>query len=251
MSPLKYVPTTFLFGVLVLLFPASALAQKNDYFDRTNLVYLEFNFGSNDPDDNSDIYDFLENESTFDRDDLDGFAFDFKVYYQLNNRISLGGAVTAYEEDTTVENLDFVDINGRPIFNTTTLDTTWIGGQIIWTPFGAGETFGTRGWAPKFFVPYLSAGVGFKVWEFHQDGEFVDQTDPNDPFIFADRFESDGEAFSTRLGAGFRLNLHKNVDLNFQLQRDWGEDDLEGSFIGFGELDLGSQSGFVGVTIRL
>ncbi len=226
-------------------------AQQNDYFDRTEMIYFEINLGTHRPDNGSDLFQFFEETSTFDADDLDGFVVDFKLYYQLNNRLSIGGGVAVYDESISAESRDFVDIEGRGIIHDTEFTTTWVGAQMVWTPFGAGEQFGSRGWAPKFFVPYLTAGLGFKSYELIQDGEFVDDSNPNDPFIFSDRFESDGDGLATRLGCGFRLNLHRNVDLNFSLQQEWAEDDVSGSYSGFGDLDLGSQSAMIGITFRI
>ncbi|CAM2007430.1 outer membrane beta-barrel protein [Acanthopleuribacter pedis] len=239
----------FIAVLLTAAYPA--LAQKNDYFDRTEMVYFEINLGTHQPDEGSDLFNFFEETSTFDSEDLDGFVVDFKLYYQLNNRLSIGGGLSVYEESVSAESRDFVDIDGFGIVNETEFQTTWVGAQMIWTPFGAGEQFGSKGWAPKFFVPYLTAGIGFKAYEVVQVGEFVDETDPNDPFIFADRFEADGESLSTRFGCGFRLNLHRNVDLNFSLQQEWAEDDVAGSYSGFGDLDLGSKSAMIGVTFRI
>lgn len=235
---------------LTLLAMPTVVAQQG-YFSRPNVVHFELDFGQLRPDDDNDYFDFLEDTTTFDRDDFDGTTFQFRVLYQLTNRIAIGGAVQHFDESTTAEDAFYVDENSAPIIQTNALETTWGGLSLVWTPFGAGETFGTRGWAPRRFVPYLSAGFGIKDWQLRSSGEFVDDSDISDPIIFEDRFVDDGNVFSTRIGCGFRLNLHRNLDLNFAWQRDFAEDDLEGSFVGFGEIDLGSNSALVGIIFRL
>jgi len=235
---------------MVCAFIPFAQAQKG-YFDRSNVVHFEFDFGHSRPETDGDYFDFLENTTTFDRDDLDGQAFKFRVLYQLDNKIAVGGSIVHYDESITVEDNFYVDVNNLPILQTNTLETTWVGASFVWTPFGAGETFGSRGWAPRRFVPYLSAGVGIKEWELRSVGEFVDDADPTDPIIFNDRFEDDGQVFSARFGCGIRFNLHKNLDLNLFAETDYAEDDLEGSFVGFGDLELSSKSGYIGIIFRL
>lgn len=235
---------------MVCLLAPVAYSQK-DYFNRTNVVHFEFDFGQAKPDTDSQYFDFLENKTTFDADDLDGDTFKFRVLYQLDNRVAIGGSIVHYDESVTSEDRFFVDTNGLPILQTNALETLWGGVSVVWTPFGAGETFGSRGWAPRRFVPYLSAGIGVKDWELRSTGEFVDDSDPNDPIIFADRFVDEGQVFSARVGCGFRFKLHKNLDLNFALESDFAEDDLEGSFSSFGDLDLNSKSGFIGIIFRM
>lgn len=236
-------------GLAMLMVP-SAFSQKQ-YFNRPNVVHFELDFGKIQPNDDSDYFDFLEERTTFDRDDLEGPTFQFRALYQLNNQVAIGGAIQHYEESSTAEDALYVDENNAPILQTNALETTWGGVSLVWTPFGAGETFGTRGWAPRRFVPYLSVGLGIKDWQLRSSGEFVDDADLNDPIIFQDRFVDDGNVFSTRVGCGLRVNLHRNLDINFALQRDFAEDDLEGSYVGFGELDLGSKSAMVGIIFRL
>lgn len=235
---------------LVFMFPLAAFSQR-DYFNRPNVVHFEFDFGQLEPETGSQYFDFLEETTTFDRDDLDGLTFQFRALYQLDNRIAIGGGFAQYDESLSSEDRLYVDQTHAPIIQTNTLETTWGGVFVVWTPFGAGEKFGSRGWAPRRFVPYLSTGVGIKDWELRATGEFVDNSDPSDPLIFEDRFVDDGNVFSVRLGLGFRVNLHKNLDLNFAFETDFAEDDLDESFTDFGDLDLGSKSAFIGIIFRL
>ena len=227
-----------------------ALSQK-DYFSHPNVVHFELDFGKLEPDTGNRYFDFLEDTTTFDSDDLEGQAFQFRVLYQLNNRLAIGGSVLHFDEDITSEDNFYVDTSGAAILQRNVFETTWTGLSLVWTPFGAGETFGTRGWAPRRFVPYLSAGVGIKSWELRATGEFVDDSDPNDPIIFQDVFSDEGDVFSGRLGCGLRINVHRNIDINFAFESDYAEDDLDGSFIDFGDINLDSKSAFVGIIFRL
>jgi len=236
--------------ILTLLAPIGVFAQR-DYFSRPTVVNLEFSLGMTRPGNDSDVYDFFEENTTFDHEDLDGPGALFKGHFQFTNNWSAGGAVSLFKETVDSEDRFYNDEDGFPILQTTELKTAWVGGDLIWTPFGAGETFGTRGWAPRRFVPYLSGGAGFKFWELRSYGDFVDEGDPAGPSIFTAEFADDGVAFSLRFGCGFRVNLTKNLDINFSLEKELAEDDLDGDFRGFGDIDLSSGSAYVGILVRI
>jgi opacity protein-like surface antigen len=226
------------------------LTAQQGYFPKQEVLNLEFNFGILQPGTDAEVYDFLEEVLTFDADDLEDGTLDFKMHYQFSNYWSVGGSVSVFESEIDSEDRDFVDSDGFPILQTTRLTTAWFGANLIWTPFGAGEQFGSQGWAPKRFVPFLTGGAGFKSWELELIGDFVDVEDPAGPTIFPANFLAEGETFSWRFAAGFRFNVLKNLDLNFTYQRDYADDSLNGDFQDFGELDLDSTAVMLGVTTR-
>ena len=234
-----------------MMAPIALAVNAQDYFNRRQVLNAEFNFGLTQPDTSSDIFNLLEETTTLNSDDLDGGSFNFKLQYQMNNFLSLGGMVATYSEDTTVVDNFYEDEDGFPIAQDIDFETTFIGFSVIWTPFGAGETFGTRGWAPKRFVPYLCFGLGFKSWEFLNAGDFVDDSDPNNAIIYSDEFFDDGTVAAARFGGGFRINLTKKIDINCLYEHDYAEDNLGGGFDGFGDLDLSSKSAYLGVILRL
>ncbi len=234
--------------VCASLFIASIYGlSQNDYYVGESRTLVQFSMGWFDPAPRGDIYDFSEFELTFDRDDLEGINVDFNVYRQLNNIISVGGGFTAFSDTATSEFRNFVYDNGDAILQETKLDQFWFGAMAMITPFGAGETFGSRAWAPRAFVPYIIVGAGLMTWEFVQEGDFVDiDTDE----IFYDTFLADGATASLRAGAGFRIKLTRSTDIDFSTIYDFAEDDLGGDFDGFGNIELNAQHTSIGLTFR-
>jgi opacity protein-like surface antigen len=231
------------------LIPASW--AQNDYFNRINVSQFEFNLGYNEPETNVELYDFLEDTTNFEANDLDGFKFQLKYLYQINNYFSIGGSLSVATEDQEVFDLDFITEGGNDIFQTFETDIVMFGVDAVITPFGSGDRFGSRGWAPKTFVPYLALGAGLKSYNIINDGEFVvDRNSENPDIIFAN-FEDDGSAFAYKIGAGLRINLSKSIDLNLLYEVEDAEDDLGGDFQGFGDFDLSSETAYVGLRITL
>lgn len=235
---------------LLMLAGPLAWAQQ-DYFNRTNISQFEFNFGFNDPETDTDLYDFLEQTTNFEADDQDGFVFQFKYLYQINNYVSVGGSVNATSESQEVYDLEFVTEGGGDIFQTFELDTNWIGFETVITPFGSGHRFGSQGWAPKTFVPYLTLGAGLKSFDIVNEGDFVVDRDSNNPDIIFTSFEDDGQSFSTKVGAGLRINVGKSWDINILYERDNAEAELGGDFEGFEDFDLSADSAYIGFRILL
>jgi len=234
-------------SMIAALTVAPALAQE-DYFVGEKRTLIQIDLGWTDPDTSSDIYDFSQEQLTFDPDDMDGFQVNIHALRQLNNIVSVGGGVNFFGETVDSEDRLYEFEDGSPIRQETSLRTAWFGAVVVVTPFGAGETFGSHAWTPHIFVPYIQVGAGILNWEFTQEGEFTDAATLD---VFFDSFEDDGVTAGLHGSIGFRLNLTKNVDINFKYSHQLAEDDIGGDFEGFGELDLGSDSFFAGMVIRI
>lgn len=224
---------------------------QNDYFNRINVSQFEFNFGFNDPDTDNGLYDFLGETTNFEANDMDGFIFQFKYLYQLNNYFSIGGSINATSEDQTIFDLDFVTAGGNDIFQNIEVETNWFGFETVITPFGSGDRFGSQGWAPKRFVPYVTLGAGLKSYNVYNDGEFVIDRNSDNPEIILASFEDDGGTFSYKYGAGLRISISKTWDVNLLYEADHAEEELGGDFQDFGDFDLSSDSAYIGFRITL
>lgn len=229
-------------------FIACFASAQDDYFLTNRVTLFQFNGGWAEPDTDSAIFDFSEEMLTFDADEMDGTVWSFNIYRQLNELVAVGGGWSFHTESVPSEDRFYEYENGTPILQETQLDTTWFGLLAQITPLGAGTSYGTRAWAPRVFVPYIQFGVGFVGWDFSQSGEFVDVDTLE---VFLDHFSDDGVAAALRAGVGCRINLHKNIDMDFNMLYTHAEDDLEGDFEGFGELNLSSRSVNMGFIIRI
>lgn len=227
-----------------LAFPG--MAQSNYYLDDSHTL-IQIMAGWYEPDPDGEIYDFSERELTFDRNRLEGVSFDFAVYRQLNNYVSVGGGFSAFGDAVTSEFREYEFEDGDSIIQETRIEQFWAGAMVMITPFGAGASYGTRAWAPRAVVPYFTFGAGFMTWEFTQEGDFVD-VDTLD--VFYDAFYDDGVTASLRYGGGLRVNLTKSLDLDFAYLRDLAEDELSGDFEGFGDIGLDARHVGAGLTFR-
>lgn len=227
---------------------AGWVSAQDDYFVGQQRLLFQIWGGYTDPDTDSEIYRFSEEELLFDASQLDGTQIFFNVFKQRNNWYSIGAGFSVFSESVRSESRDYVFDDGSPILQDTSLDTVWFGPLVMFTPFGAGETFGTKAWAPRMVVPYAQIGAGFMAWEFTQAGDFVDERDLT---VFTDYFQDDSWAFSLRLALGLRFNLNRHMDVDMVYLHDHAEDDLGGDFEGFGDLDLSSNSAAIGFTFRL
>ncbi|MCB1042759.1 MAG: hypothetical protein KDC35_07460 [Acidobacteria bacterium] len=231
-----------------ILFVTSCLAMaQNDYFVGDSHTLMQIRGGWFEPQADGELYDFVEEELTFDRNRLDGISFDINIYRQLNNYVSLGGGVTGFGDSVSSEYRDFTFEDGDSITQTTRLDQTWVGFLTMITPFGAGSYYGSRAWAPKAVVPYLVLGAGVVQWEFSQEGDFVD-VDTLD--VFYDSFFTEGSTPSLRGALGIRVNLSKNIDLDIATTYDVAEDDVGDDFQGFGDIQLDAQHTSAGINLR-
>ena len=233
--------------IFIFLICSMAFGQK-DYFLGSRLGLFQIQAGWVIPEKSNEIYDFSEDLLTFDRDKLDGTAFNMGYSFQLNNYVAIGGAFSVYSEDVQSEDREFIFDDGSAIRQETGLETFWGGATLTFTPTGSGSYVGTKAWLPRLFVPYIQVGIGIKSFDFYQEGEFVD-VDTLD--VFYDYFSDTGTAGSVKVALGLRINLNKHIDFDINAQKDWAETELAGDFEGFGDLDFGSESYYAGVTIRL
>ena len=237
----KYILSLFAFFTFTLAF-------AQDFTTDSRFIFAEFSFGEHDISTSSSIYDFNQENLLFNPSSLDGMDFSLGLYSQRNNHLAFGVKLDHYNESVVTEDRFYEYEDGSPILQSISLEKSYIGMEMILTPFGAGERFGSHAWAPKTFVPYLRLGAGILDWDYSENGDFVDYSDLT---IFYDTYYSTGSTLGLQLGAGFRVKISPRMDAHFDYTYTHAEDSLNGSdFIGFGDLDLSSTSARVGITIK-
>lgn len=230
----------------IALATSSLLAQE-DYFLGNRHGLIQVLGGWSKPDTNSEIYAFSEDVLTLDPSDLDGPVFQVNFLYQVNDFFAVGGGFTHFRQTAFSEDRHYVYEDGSPIEQETGLESHFFGALLHLTPFKAGRRVGNKAWLPGTAVPYLVLGAGFKTWDFHQRGEFVDSETLE---VFRDYFSDEGVAPALRLGGGLRLNISKHLDVDLSAMHDIAEDELSGDFSGFGDLDLAATHFMVGLLMR-
>jgi len=239
-------------GVLVLLLlaaPVAALAQPGPP-GRS----FQFRFGGFFPSGGGDLWDDNEVVFTQDISDFNDFTFGMSFVAPVNNHLEFGLNVDFYDSTASSAYQDFFDDNLFPIFHDTTLDSVPLSVDARWFPAGRYRirSGGRRVLRPAF---YLGAGLGAVFWEYEEVGEFIDcsqgcgEFDPPAP-IFPGRFTDSGTAFQTQLSAGLELPLNPGFNVVLEGRYAWSSDTTSGDFAGFGDIELGGASLFMGAALR-
>lgn len=233
--------------VLLAFVPCFALAQ--DFTTGPRFTYFEVSLGEHMIETDSDIFQFNEENLLFDPGSLDGLDFGFGFHWQRGNILSMGMLLKHYSESVLTEDRYYTYADGTPVYQTIDFEKTYIGVDVTVTPFGAGERFGTKAWAPKQIVPFVRIGAGVLSWDYFESGDFVDY---DEELIFYDAYGVSGTAFAIHVGAGLRVKLTPRLDgfLNYTYTN--ADDTMSGGdFIGFGDLDLSSQSASIGINFKV
>lgn len=190
------------------------------------------------PSENSDLFDFVQDQLTVEQGDFSGPSFAVDLGYALNPRIDIVGGFDVAKQSVNSEYRRFVDNNELPIQQQSTLRQNSFTGTMRFALVPRGRSVGRYAWIPARIQPYVGAGGGIVFWEFKQVGDFVDFQDFE---VFADMFESSGASLSGHLLGGVDVQIYKRLFLTTEGRYVWAEGELNNEFVGFEPLDL---SGF-------
>jgi hypothetical protein len=190
------------------------------------------------PSENSDLFDFVQDQLTIEQGDFSGPSFAVDVGYSLTPRLDILGGFDVAKQSVDSEYRDFVDNNELPIQQQSTLRQNSFTGTMRFALVSRGRSVGRYAWIPARIQPYVGAGGGIVFWEFKQVGDFVDFQDLD---VFADMFESSGASLSGHLLGGIDIQIYKRLFLTTEGRYVWAQGELNNEFVGFEPLDL---SGF-------
>ncbi len=114
------------------------------------------------------------------------------------------------------------------------------------TPVTAGVRVFPIGKLRRVF-PYVTGGAGFYLYEYREDGEFVD-CDTSD--VGGDLFIDRGVAYGGYLGAGAEVGLSELAYVFAEYRRHWARGSHGGDFRGFGRFDMTANQMSLGVNLR-
>jgi hypothetical protein len=191
----------------------------------------------------------VEDRFTLSASDLDDSMFGFSFVSGLGNSWEVGIHADFFDETVLSAEADFVDEDGFAIYHDTHLEMTPITVDLRFLPGGRYRLRpgGTRVLKP---VVYLGASMGVNFWEYDEVGDFVDDTDPLDPFVFSDHFAADGDAFQYGVLAGVELPVHPTFHAVFEGRYAWADDELSGDLAFLESIELGGLSMYVGASFR-
>jgi hypothetical protein len=226
----------------------STAVQAQSLRGRSTDNAFQLRLGGFFPDGGGPLWTDVEQRFTLDAEDFDDAAVGFTLVHSMSNLWEVGFNVDFYDETVLSEEAMFVDEDGFPIFHDTRLETVPLTVDVRLVPGGRYRIRpGGRVLKPVF---YLGAGIGANVWEYEEVGDFVDDADPLDPFVYFDRFEEDGVAWQTHVLAGAEFPLSPNFNLMLEGRYTWADDELDEDLAGFDRIELGGAWFFVGGAFR-
>jgi hypothetical protein len=190
------------------------------------------------PNEDSDIFDFVQGLLTIDEGDFRGPGFAMDVGYSLTPRLDVVGGFELFGSSVRSEYRDYVDNNFLPIEQDTSLKQNTVYGSLRLLLIPRGRSVGQFAWIPSAVTPYVGAGGGATWWEFTQIGDFVDFQDLD---VFSDSFQSSGVSPSAHAFGGVDVQIYKRLQLSFEGRYLWSSGTLGQDFIDFDPIDL---SGF-------
>ncbi len=185
---------------------------------------------------------------TFDMEDMNSAMLGLSVVRSATGWLEFGFNADVYSGSAASAERGVVDEFGSPVVHDTRLRLVPVTADLRILPGGRrSHRSGPYAPAPVF---YFGGGLGLAFWEYEESGEFVDFSDPGLP-IFAGSFRADGVALESHLLAGLELPLGPAWGLLFEGRYSWADDQLDNAdFPGFGRLDLGGPSIYVGASFR-
>lgn len=190
------------------------------------------------PNENSDLFEFVQNQLTVEPGDFRGPAFAIELGYALTPRVDIVGGFDLARQAVDSEYREFVDNNLLPIQQESALRQNSFTGSMRFALVPRGRAVGRYAWIPSRVQPYVGAGGGLVFWEFKQTGDFVDFQDLE---VFPDTFVSSGASLSGHVLGGIDVQIYKRLFFTTEGRYVWAQGELSNEFVGFEPLDL---SGF-------
>jgi Outer membrane protein beta-barrel domain len=221
-------------GLLVASMPA--LAQGGRYYPERAGAF-RVHMGAVQLEGESEYWESKEQDFTGSIDDFEDFSFGASFLLPLHRHLSLDFSGSVFEGDSTNAYRDFEDNFGDSIRHDTTLGiaSATLGLMVHFT-------------GPDTVVqPYVGVGGGAYFWYLTEEGDFIDR----DLDIFFAELESDGVAFGWYGLAGLEVPISPHFALFGEGRWTQADDELEGDFESFGDLDLSNLEFAVGFSWRL
>jgi len=203
---------------------------------------------------NGEIYDFFTDGDELQglsNSDFDAPAFIVDFSWRLTSWLDVVFGVEYSGRQQKSEAPRHVEENGNPIVQKTRLTQVPLTLSLKIYPIGRGKQVGQYAWIRKAVVPYIGGGIGATWYELRLKGDFVDETDPGNEFIFDDVFTSDDWAFAQHVFAGVDIKLTRSFGLILEGRYYWANADVKGDFVGFNSIDLDGARAMIGFNWKL
>lgn len=222
----------------LLVASAPAWAQHRGTYERDGAFRLHV--GDFQPEGDSEYWDDKFKDFTGGIDDFENVSFGADYLLSLNRNLGLLFSGNYYQGDRTQAYRDFVDNFGDDIRHDTTLEVTSLTAGLHFSFLGPD--------AP--IIPYVGAGGGLYVWRLEEDGDFIDFGSVNDT-IFSASLKSEGEAFGYYGLVGLEAPITNRISVFGEARWTRVDDELDGDFEGFGDIDLSGREFLAGISWNL
>jgi hypothetical protein len=241
-------------SVAAVTIPVDVVAQGGDGFlFKEPRVTIAFRMGYDAPlgprlaSGTTDIFGFTQELLTVSDTDFDALSLGGEVGFRATDRLDVVFDIYYASSTTFSEFQDWVDLDDRPIQQTTDFSRTSfaLSGRYFLTERGVNVS--QFAWVPRNWSPYLGAGAGFLNYSYTQDGDFVDFETLD---IFTARLRSDGTSFLAQGMAGIQYSFAPNWVLTGEARYRWSTADLQSDFVGFEDIDLTGLQATFGIGVR-
>jgi hypothetical protein len=195
----------------------------------------------------SDVFSFVREHLTIDRNGFSASTFSGEVAVRATPRVAFVFGVGASARSVHSEYRDWVDNNDLPIEQSTLLRRVPITVGVRYHLAPPGRSLSRLAWVPTRYVPYVAAGVGRTYYLFKQTGDFVDYQTLD---VFYTEMKSSGWAPSAYAAAGFDYAMSARLGLVTELRYDASRAPLSNDFRGFDRIDLSGLAATAGLAIR-
>lgn len=183
----------------------------------------------------SDLFDFVTEQLTIDRGHFNMPAFATDVGISITPRIDAVFGMEFSRTSTPSEYRKYVDNQGLPIQQTTSLREINVTGSVKVALTPRGRSISRFAWIPKTVTPYVGAGGGLLNYEFKQEGDFVDYVDSS---VFPKTFVSGGWTPSAHAFGGVDVQMYRRLYLGIDARYVWASATLDQGFVDFDPIDL-------------
>lgn len=206
-----------------------------DFSFRAPGGFLGVRIGKFFPQADGDLFDMFTTDLTLEKSDFRAWDFGVDGGVDLHERLELIFSFDYMKRTKASEFRDFVDENGLPITQTTSLEQIPLTGGVKFLLVPRGRGVGRYAWLPSAVVPYIGGGAGVLWYELQQEGDFVDEHTYE---IFPAELKSSGWTPTLYAGGGADIHVFKSAFLTLDLRYVWAKPELDRDFVSFDALDL-------------
>lgn len=229
------------------LFGQFAGERGDGFLFRRPIVTFAIRGGYDRPMARSDLYDFTTTQLTLSRSDFAALGYAADLGFRVAERVDLVFSAGEARRGQPSEFRMFVDDRDQPIEQTTSLRRIPLTVGVRYALTSPGEQISRLAWLPSRLTPWIGAGGGLMLYNFTQNGDFVDFETLN---VFAKTYASKGRSAMAYANLGADLSLTERFVLTGDLRYSTARAALNGTFVGFNKIDLSGTAATMGIAVR-